>query len=85
MGIKYDDLKITIENIVSIRNDITHRGQPSGDESKELFRVYKGLITILTRIFLAMLKYDGDYWDFAREETIKFNTVCVKKVDSPSN
>jgi len=77
--IKFDDLNITIDDIVSIRNEITHRGQPSGDEeSKRLFKIYKALITILTRIFLAMLNYEGDYWDFAREETIKFNTVCVK-------
>lgn len=78
--IKFDDLKITLDDIVRIRNNITHRGQLKGDEeSRELFLTYKGLITILTRILLAMINFDWEYWDFAREETVKFDSVRNKK------
>lgn len=79
-GIKYDDLKITLNDVVRIRNDITHRGQHAGDtESEEIFSVYKGLIVIIIRILLAMVNFDWEYWDFARQESVKFDTVCIKK------
>lgn len=77
--IKYDDLNVTLEEIVDIRNDITHRGQHAEEEEeKNIFRVYSGLITILARIFLAMLNYSGEYYDFATGKWINFKTVIVQ-------
>lgn len=74
--IKYSDLNVTINEIVKIRNDITHRGHHvGGGEEETIFRVYLGLITILSRIFLAMLNYKGEYYDFATQKLLKFEDM----------
>jgi len=46
-GIKYDDLGVTLQDIVKVRNAITHRGQQADDEeSKVIFSTFKGLNSI---------------------------------------
>lgn len=71
--IKYDDLGIELKDIVRIRNEITHKGRY--EDGDDLLKVYSGLITIIVRIFLAMLNYDGLYFDFVRQDWIKFEEV----------
>ena len=65
-GILYDDTWITLDEIKNVRNDITHKGKYSkeGEEGlTDVIKAYKGLMTVLTRIFLAMLGYDKYYQD----------------------
>ena len=66
--IKYNDLDSTLEEIISIRNEITHRGryQIGTNPSDKLFKAYKSLFLIITRIFLVMLNYDGKYIEFGK-------------------
>lgn len=71
-GISTADLRISsIREITDIRDEITHTGRYTGrgkDSSplQTLERNYRALFTILTRIFLAMLDYAGDYKDMSR-------------------
>jgi len=71
--IKYDDLGIELKDIIRIRNEIIHKGRY--EDNDDLLRVFSGLVTIILRIFLAMLKYDGLYFDFVRQDWIKFEEV----------
>lgn len=67
--IKYDDVGTTLEEIISVRNELTHRGRfkpEEEDSADELLRMYKGLFSIITRIFLVMLNYDGKYIEFGK-------------------
>ncbi len=75
--VKYDDLNITFEEIVEIRNQITHRGVigPSKENGEKLIHAHYALMMILTRIFLAMLKYDNQYYDLVKSNWIKFSDV----------
>ncbi len=80
--IKYDDLNVTLDEIVTIRNDITHRGHHAGKEEEEnIFRVYSGLITILGRIFLAMLNYQGLHYDFVLGDWRQFKDVLAENTE----
>ena len=81
-GISIDDLDISLEDIVKIRNDITHRGQYLDNNSTDIFKSFHSLFMILTRIFLSMLKYEYDYWDFVRQKFVRFPEVC-DKVNNP--
>ena len=62
LHIIYNDLFRDINIIPKIRNQITHRGIQEMD-SKELIDVYKRLICLIQRIFLALLEYDGYFLD----------------------
>ena len=71
--VKVADLKVTAEDVVKIRNQITHKGRV--EENDDLFRVYQGLMMILVRIFLSMLKYNDQYYDLARQDWVKFPEI----------
>ncbi len=77
--IKYDDLEITLEEIIKIRNKITHMGRVKTVENDDsiLFRAYKGIFVLLTRIFLAMLNFDFEYWDIIKRDYVKFTDVRI--------
>jgi hypothetical protein len=81
-GISISDIKTSLEEIVMIRNAIIHSGLYFHDEdiekAKKVLEAYEDLFQILTRIFLAMLKYNGDYYDPPRNRWIKFSEVCGK-------
>jgi hypothetical protein len=81
-GILFDDTGITLDEIKDVRNDITHRGKYSkeGEEGlTQVIKTYHGLMTILIRIFLAMLGYDKYYQDpFMEGKWIEFGSVCGK-------
>jgi hypothetical protein len=81
-GISYADTEITLNDIVTTRNKITHEGRhsdrPSIQSVSRLWEYYNGLFNILTRIFLAMLKYQGEYLDITKDKRINFADVCSK-------
>lgn len=80
-GITYSDLGITLSEIKNVRNKITHEGRyydkvENQSQVDYLFKVYNGLFNILTRLFLAILNYDGMYYDIPNSRWIKFEEVC---------
>jgi hypothetical protein len=66
------DVRISsIREITDARDEITHTGRYTGhgkdsNPLQTLEKYYRALFTILTRIFLAMLDYAGDYKDMSR-------------------
>jgi hypothetical protein len=79
-GISYDDADLGFEEIVKVRDQITHRGkyysEDTDTEFENVFKAYKSLALILPRIFLAMLKYEGQYLDTITDRWIQFREVC---------
>gem|GEM_PF-1490873 len=84
-GITYSDTGITIDDIKDIRNAITHTGRYHASNQEEFsnaIRVYHGIMTILIRIFLAMLDYHEYYHDPWQDRWIRFRDLC-SKIASP--
>ncbi len=81
-GISVDDIETKIEEIVKIRDSIIHRGMYFHDENiSEAMKVIKAsedLFHILSRLFLAMLKYNDQYYYPPNNRWIKFSDVCSK-------
>jgi hypothetical protein len=81
-GITYSDTGITLEDIVKIRNNITHRGKHEcGNDIEsfdEIVNAYEGLFAILTRAFLSMLGYEGQYYDPRKGDWIDIASVCTR-------
>ena len=80
-GISYSDLGVSLGEIKDVRNKITHEGRYYDKVKNQyqvdyLFRVYNGLFNILTRLFLAMLRYRGLYYDIPSSKWIDFEEVC---------
>jgi RecQ mediated genome instability protein len=66
-NVHYADIEITIDEIVKTRNNIVHAGGDNLTDEESfayLMRVWKGLMTILIRIFLSMLNYKRNYQDW---------------------
>lgn len=85
-GISYSDTGITLDEIIRIRNKITHEGKyyiHKKNDFMHLTKVYDGLMTILTRIFLATLSYSKQYQDPWLDKWITFRYVC-NKIGSPA-
>ena len=78
LEIKYDDLDISLEKLVAIRNKITHMGRLKDDEQTEMLKAFKGIFVLLTRILLAILNFDFEYWDIVKEKNVKFDDVKIK-------
>jgi hypothetical protein len=79
--ISYADLGVTLSEIRNVRNKITHEGRYYNNVENQsqvdyLFRVYNGLFNILTRLFLALLRYRGLYYDIPNSKWIDFGEVC---------
>lgn len=66
------DLTTTIDDVVKIRNKITHTGISSVLDIDYQWKTYNDLMSILVRIFLAMVDYDGQYLDPWQDEWINF-------------
>ena len=81
LGVEYSDVGITLEEIIDVRDQITHRGIYYETDEKGfqmVFKAYEGLFSILTRIFLAMLKYNEQYYDPTKQKWLRFAEVCNK-------
>jgi hypothetical protein len=89
-GVLTGDLEVTqeekrdiVDRIFDIRNEITHSGRyhSRGKDShplETLTKAYSALLSILTRIFLAMLKYTDSYRDMSRNgEFVELSEVCT--------
>ena len=70
--IRYDDIDLDLQLIITLRNHITHTGiTQSGSISPDnLFKEYTKLDVLLTRVFLSMLGYNRDYFDWVHEKWI---------------
>lgn len=93
-GITIGDTRIKVSDIREVRNKITHNGRykvNSDSDIENFIHVSNGLQTLLTRVFLAMLRYDKFYQDYGVQynsngesnEWINFKEVC-KKLGNPS-
>lgn len=89
-GILTSDLEIAqeekrdvVDKIFDIRNEITHSGRYQGrgkdtHRLETLMKVYTALFSILTRIFLAMLKYTDSYRDMSRNgKFVELSETCT--------
>jgi hypothetical protein len=74
LKIKYDDIGLDIGKIVHIRNQITHTGTA---EYEELMQEYNKLYVLLTRIFLAILHYQGQYFDWIQGGWKNFSECLI--------
>lgn len=72
--LRHDDIDLDIGKIVRMRNEITHTGTSA---SGIIVHEYNKLDVLLTRIFLAMLLYEGDYWDWAKNSFVSMKDVKV--------
>ena len=79
-GISISDIGTTLKEIVNIRDFIIHRGLYFHDKNvnraMKVIEASEDLFQILTRIFLAMLRYNGDYYYPRESKWIKFKDVC---------
>lgn len=76
LKVKYDDLFNDLGAITRIRNRITHTG--IYDDFDELSKVFNRLYVLLTRIFLSILNYQHDYFDWSRGDWVHFRDVCER-------
>jgi hypothetical protein len=67
------DITTTIDDVVKIRNKITHTGVSSVFDTDYVWKTYKDLMSILVRIFLAMIDDHGLYKDPWQGEWINFD------------
>ncbi|HJH25979.1 MAG TPA: hypothetical protein C5S37_04210 [Methanophagales archaeon] len=61
--IGYGDIIEEFGELIKIRDNITHRGI-SDKEFDDLIEAYDKLMTLVRRIFLAILNYEGSYWNW---------------------
>lgn len=83
LGVRYDDLFEDLQDVITIRNKIIHEGIYADrvgyvDYSRVSY-VYNRLFVMLARVFLSILNYDDEYYDWIHQEFIPFNKVCVKR------
>lgn len=74
LRIRYDDVGLDIERIVTLRNEITHTGTTT---SHNLLDDYDKLYVVLTRIFLVLLGYSKDYYDFVKQDFVQMKDVLT--------
>jgi hypothetical protein len=73
LRIKHDDLLTDLNDVLRIRNLITHTGT-YGDVD-ELSKVFNALYVLLSRIFLKILNYDDDYFDWVKGDWVHFREI----------
>ncbi|MEM4213216.1 MAG: hypothetical protein QXO63_02770, partial [Thermoplasmatales archaeon] len=83
LGVKYDDLFDDLQIIVEIRNRLTHEGKY--EDTGRLLNVYNRLYVLLSRVFLAILNYDDEYWDWVKQEFVHFKDVMVTNRNTNNN
>ncbi len=77
LNINISDLDTKFDDIVKIRNEITHTGLPSILDFNNQWRTYQDFMSILVRMFLAIIDYDFDYFDPWQGKWIKFKEMCI--------
>ena len=77
LNINISDLDTKFDDIVKIRNEITHTGLSSILDFNTQWRTYQDFMSILVRIFLAIIDYDFDYFDPWQGKWIKFKEMCI--------
>jgi len=81
LGIKYGDMNLKLQEVIDFRNKIVHTGIFSTHvlrDFKRLSDCFNKLYVVLTRIFLSILNYDHDYFDWIRGDWVHFKEVCTK-------
>ena len=73
LRVEYSDLFADLQFLVDIRNDLIHRG--THKDFKQLVDAYKRLSVLLIRVFLSLLDYDDDYFDWVKGDWVKFNEI----------
>lgn len=76
LKIKYDDLFDDLGVVIGIRNEITHTGTYAN--INELSKAFTKLYVLLTRMFLSILNYDQNYFDWGKGDWVHFRDVCEK-------
>lgn len=71
--ITFEDTKVALRDIVDVRNEITHKG--TYKDFAKLQKTFWALMMILTRLFLAMFNYEGQYFDIIHQKFIDFRSV----------
>jgi len=74
LKVMYNDLFDDIGTIINIRNKITHSGTYANID--ELSEVFNKLYVLLTRVFLSILNYRRDYFDWVKGAWVDFKDVC---------
>jgi hypothetical protein len=74
---KYDigfkDLIDDLEPLIKYRNEIIHRGSTKSITPEKLIGEYDKLLTLIQRIFLSLLEYNGEYYNGIKEKYEQFN------------
>lgn len=73
LKVKYEDLFYDLDTIIKIRNKITHTGKY--EDANELSNAFNKLYVLLARIFLSILNYKQDYFDWTKHEWVSFKEV----------
>jgi hypothetical protein len=74
LKVNISDLTTSFEDVVKIRNKITHTGTAISSilDIDFQWKKYNDLMSIIIRIFLAMIEYEGRYLDPWQDEWINF-------------
>ncbi len=75
LGIKYNDLIGDVNTIIKIRNEITHVGNYKNVD--ELAKAFNGLYVLLSRIFLKLVNYTDEYFDWIKGDWVHFKDVTI--------
>lgn len=70
--IEFNDLIEDLGSLTDNRNEIIHRGLTEKITSPELVGEYYKLLTLIQRIFLSLLKYEGEYYNSMKAEWEQF-------------
>ena len=70
--VEFNDLIDDLGSLIKCRNEIIHSGSIERIASTELIDEYYKLLALIQRIFLSLLKYNGDYYNLMKEEWEQF-------------
>lgn len=73
LKVRYNDLFDDLGIIIRIRNELTHTG--TYHDINELSKYFDGLYVLLTRIFLSILNYEQDYFDWVKSGWVHMKDV----------
>jgi hypothetical protein len=77
LKINISDLDTKFDDIVKIRNKITHTGLSSILDFNYQWKTYQDFMSILVRMFFAIIDYDFDYFDPWQEKWIRTKEMCI--------
>lgn len=73
LKVNYNDLFDDLGIIIRIRNELTHSG--TYHDINELSNYFNRLYVLLTRIFLSILNYKHDYFDWVKSDWVHMKDV----------